>query len=199
MTGGKKTKLSLTGKAVAVTVREKCPLKHPDCSDKEVVHVVCKSKQGPQSLLDLRDTCWFLERLHDECSVRGVVCRTDEDRDEAAVVGDSPDEAAVAGAELPPPPYTTVWDFRGAWVAKVSKEGPLKGKEVKMSVSSLTRAKWMEANAKHDYGVQFAGAGPKQKKEWALDYLRLTVDKLLEDESYRVGPNCPNVVSPEGM
>ena len=55
------------------------------------------------------------------------------------------------------------------------------------------------ANAKHDYGVQFAGAGPKQKKEWALDYLRLTVDKLLEDESYSVGPSCPNEVSPEGM
>ena len=164
-------------------------LKFPD--DKGVRNVRVASFKRRTLWLDAKDLEWLITTIMDDVSVGGVPNITDGDKDEAAVADkeralgtSTPQKTSGAASESPVAQgsgagYTAAWNFKGAWVATITRECANRGKTIEMEVKKLTRKKWDTARAAKGYDYEWVGITDEQRKQAALDYLDIVVPSLL--------------------
>ena len=164
-------------------------LKFPD--DKGVRNVRVASFKRRTLWLDAKDLEWLITTIMDDVSLGGVPNITDGDKDEAAVADkeralgtSTPQKTSGAASESPVAQgsgagYTAAWNFKGAWVATITRECANRGKTIEMEVKKLTRKKWDTARAAKGYDYEWVGITDEQRKQAALDYLDIVVPSLL--------------------
>jgi phage terminase Nu1 subunit (DNA packaging protein) len=104
---------------------------------------------------------------------KGEAAVTDGDKDEAAVA-DEPPVAQGSGAG-----YAVAWNFKGAWVATITRECANRGKTIEMEVKKLTKKKLETARDAKAYDYDWVRITDEQRKQAALDYLDVVVPSLL--------------------
>ena len=166
-------------------------LKYP--GDTAVRHVRVASFKRRTLWLDATDLPWLIESILDDLSLGGVPDIADGDKDEAAVA-DGGWETAVDPAtpqaqrrELVSPVkqgngvgFSVAWNFKGAWVATITRECANKGKVVEMEVKKLTKKKWQSAQSVKQYDYHWEAITQDQRKQAALDFIELQVPSLFD-------------------
>ena len=133
------------------------PNKHPDAAGTYQALVLPASTNS--IWLRQGDLPWFLEYLADEVGPAGS-------HGVPPIEGGGCDDEPNCAAEN----VYMEWDFVDTVSAKWV-QGPLKGKTVKTTVSTLTEEKWSKMDALHTYGVSFEDANPLDLKQAAWHYV----------------------------
>ena len=133
------------------------PNKHPEAEGTRQIMVLPTSTNT--IWISKEDIAWFIEYMADEVGPEGSqgVPQVGE--------GGGDDEPNCAAENV----YME-WDFVDTVSAKWV-QGPLQGKSVQTTVSTLTEEKWSKMDALHAYGVSFENASPLQLKQAAWHYV----------------------------
>ncbi len=175
----------------SVQMPAKSPMKFPH--DTAVRNVRVASFKRRTLWLDAADLGWLIDMIVDDVSLGGVPDIGDGDKDEAAVADRDwatavdPATPLAKQKEVDSPVaqgsgsgFTVVWDFKGAWVATITRECANKGKRIEMEVKKLTKKKWQSAQSVKGYDYEWEGMTQHQRKQAALDYLELQIPSLFD-------------------